>query len=590
MLGLSPWFSLFVVLLGAGLARLLPEYEWGFLRRQLDGRGAPLAIAVVAGALSFWLWGSLTRSPVMHDESAYLLQAELFARLRWTGAAPPLPDFFRQLHVFVDGTLASKYPPGNSIVLALGVLAGMPGLPVVVMSALASALLFVVARRIAGGPTALLAWVVWQSSFPWMYDHANYMSEGVTSLAWLLTWWAMLRWRDGGGRRWLAGAAAAAAWCVITRPLTGAALGLVALIVAVRLCQRRRAWRDLVPGLATGALVLATIPVWNWRTTGDVWTTPLSLFSRQFTPFDKLGFGVRPELRPRHLPRDQWMTSAAFYQEHARHTIPALPSIARERITMLDRDAWYEWRGSLRLFALFGLLTLTAEGWIALAAFGLQFVAYLAFAHPAWYTLYYLECTPILAFITALGIVRTFAILSVPSTATPANAPRRSLRERLRLAVGVHSGVGARGQARVVTASLLVATAGSIAGIAVARQVRAQIDNDHAYYDAFAGAVRQIHDPRAIVFVRYSEKHPDGLSLVRNVPDLASAPVWTVYDRGADNARLLALAPGRVPYLFDESKWSLSRVQPGTASAATDSFRIAPAGSLREPPADQRRR
>jgi hypothetical protein len=30
-----------------------------------------------------------------------------------------------------------------------------------------------------------------------------------------------------------------------------------------------------------------------------------------------------------------------------------------------------------------------------------------------------------------------------------------------------------------------------------------------------------------------------------------------VYDRGAENARLMALAPERVPYLFDEATWTL---------------------------------
>jgi hypothetical protein len=61
----------------------------------------------------------------------------------------------------------------------------------------------------------------------------------------------------------------------------------------------------------------------------------------------------------------------------------------------------------------------------------------------------------------------------------------------------------------------------------------------------------------AIVFVRYAASHNDGLSLVRNAPNLDEAPVWTVYDRGAENARLMALAPERVPYLFDEATWTL---------------------------------
>ena len=37
-----------------------------------------------------------------------------------------------------------------------------------------------------------------------------------------------------------------------------------------------------------------------------------------------------------------------------------------------------------------------------------------------------------------------------------------------------------------------------------------------------------------------------------NAPDLKAARVWTVYDRGQDNIRLIRLAPGRTPYPFDD--------------------------------------
>jgi hypothetical protein len=87
------------------------------------------------------------------------------------------------------------------------------------------------------------------------------------------------------------------------------------------------------------------------------------------------------------------------------------------------------------------------------------------------------------------------------------------------------------------------------------RQVRAQIATDHAYYDTFLAALPE--PDTAIVFVRYAPSHNDGLSLVRNVPDVGAARIWTVYDRGVENARLLQLAPRRKAYLFDEGSWAL---------------------------------
>src|SRR5690242_7287070 len=141
MLGLSPWIPLLAITLAALLVRIVPAFESDAVERVLNGRWAPAGAAALSVLLSLWLWGSLSRTPVIHDESAYLLQAQLFARFRWTGTAPPIPEFFEQLHILVDGVLASKYPPGNSLVLTLGVLIGLPGLPVVVMNALAGALM-----------------------------------------------------------------------------------------------------------------------------------------------------------------------------------------------------------------------------------------------------------------------------------------------------------------------------------------------------------------------------------------------------------------------------------------------------------------
>jgi hypothetical protein len=117
-----------------------------------------------------------------------------------------------------------------------------------------------------------------------------------------------------------------------------------------------------------------------------------------------------------------------------------------------------------------------------------------------------------------------------------------------------------------------------VAGVAIAlmawavptlREVRLLDAIEVGYQRAAAAVFAQIHDPKAIVFVRYGPGHNPNMSLVRNVPDPAEARVWVVYDRGAEDARLLRLARDRVGYVFDEDAWTLTRlggplsVQPG---------------------------
>ena len=593
MLGFSPWIALLAIALAALVVRLLPAYDLGRVERVLNSRWAPAVAGVGSGLLALWLWGSLTRTPVIHDESAYLLQAELFAHFRWTGVAPPVPEFFEQLHVLVDGVLASKYPPGNSLVLALGVLVGLPGLPVIVMNAVAGALMFALARHVGGGAVAVLTWIAWQSSFPMIYYHANYMSESVSGLAWLVTWWGIVRWRNADGRKWLVVAAGAVAWCMITRPLTGLALGVVALSVVLWRCRATGAWRDLIPAATLGALILAIVPLWSWRTTGDMRVMPLTAYTKMYVPFDKPGFASGRDDRPsQRLPRDLLRIQNAFYREHLHHTLAALPGIAWDRVKMLDRDAFYEWRGGLRLFALIGLIALSVEGWVVLAAFAAQFALYLTYAHPAWWTMYYVECMPVLAFLSALGMVRLFGLLfrsgDVVDAAGASNDSRLTrIAAALRRSLTSPANLDSR---RVTAAALLVTAAGLVAGGAVARQVKSTLREDHSFYDAFTRLVRQIPDQRAIVFVRYADKHPDGLSLVRNVPALDRAPVWTVYDRGEDNARLLALAPERTAYLFEEKSWTLKPLATRGPQALSRSKAKPVPDSLRVLQAGQRRR
>src|SRR4051812_32737639 len=114
MLGLSPWLSLLVVLLVVLLARQIPEPRRSKrlasrILAVLDGRWTPVVIGVLTGLATFYVWGSLTRAPVVHDESAYLLQARIFARFRFTVPSPPLPQFFEQLYVNLRPAMFSKY-------------------------------------------------------------------------------------------------------------------------------------------------------------------------------------------------------------------------------------------------------------------------------------------------------------------------------------------------------------------------------------------------------------------------------------------------------------------------------------------------
>src|SRR2546423_1254716 len=159
-------------------------------RQFLSSRWGSVVCGVITAVVTWCAWGSLNQIAAYHDEAAYLLQAGIFASGRWTAAARPLPEFFEQYHVLVTPVLASKYWPGHSLLMVPGVWLGLPGLVPVLLSGLAGALCFALARRVAASPwVALVTWLFWTSAPGGLYWRGARFSEITTSALWLVGWW-----------------------------------------------------------------------------------------------------------------------------------------------------------------------------------------------------------------------------------------------------------------------------------------------------------------------------------------------------------------------------------------------------------------
>jgi hypothetical protein len=172
------------------------------------------------------------------------------------------------------------------------------------------------------------------------------------------------------------------------------------------------------------------------------------------------------------------------------------------------------------------------------AGFGLVGVvcllsAYLVYAHPLHWGVYYLEATPALALFPAVGAVRALAF--VERRLTGESHHTRSARLTLRTAAGF------------ALAAMTV--------VSVIHSLRTGVERRaaQAYYRTFFEAVQDIRQP-SIVFIRREPNHDVHRGLVQNLAPLARQPIWFVHDRGEANRTLLAAAPGRTAYLYDEAR------------------------------------
>jgi hypothetical protein len=237
---------------------------------------------------------------------------------------------------------------------------------------------------------------------------------------------------------------------------------------------------------------------------------------------------MTPPTRP--LPPDLESTQLPLMYLHQEHVPRKLPKEFRAQADNLMGMMWQSWRNGFVLFAAAGLLALSAEVAFALVSALLVFLAYGSYAHPSDWTLYYLEMFPALAAVTALGLWRVCRwVMDVGGSADEAVR-----RRRLALAACALVIAGLQPTANVIE---------------LIRANRKEYSLRHRY---FRDVVAARPEPKSIVFVRYSPRHNGHMSLVGNVADTGSARAIIAYDRGDENARLMALFPDRVPLLYDE--------------------------------------
>lgn len=527
------------LLVVAWLAARCPEDTPGMhaLERALGGRLLPVAAFMAAFVVTAYVWGSPRPLAVFHDEAAYLLQAELFARFRWTLPTPVVSRAFEQAAVLVTPALAPKMGPGHALALVPGVWLGVPALMPLLLTGTAAALLVLLARRAAGAPAALLTLILWLTASGNMRWRPTFFSETSSTVAMLGAWWCLLEWRATRKSRWLLILAALAGWGAVTRPLTLLAFAMPVGLIVIADVARGGWWRQLGTAMAVGTACLLIVPLQAWRVTGSAGTTPLALYTRQYVPSDVIGFGFVRTAPERALPPDLSNAFSEFDTLHLAHTPTSLPATFVARVSAVLDDQYGGWRSNLAPFAIVGVLAGPPAVAFALATALSVMLAYLGYAHQPYWTVYYLELLTVLSFVTAVGLGHSLAWLAARirgSALSPAAGPVMAV---LALLVSLQPMVQETQAGRV------------------------RIERLTWYQRRYAEAFSQLPESHLLVFVKYGPHHPRHFSLIRNVADPARARLVTAYDLGpAVNDSVVRAFPDRAVYVLDEGRRALQRI------------------------------
>ncbi|HEV3118764.1 MAG TPA: hypothetical protein VGY58_17065, partial [Gemmataceae bacterium] len=286
----------------------------------------PGLAVLVCGCISFTtnaavsLLGGIP-PPRVHDEFSYLLQADTFAHGRLTNPTHPLWVHFESMHIIHQPTYASKYPPAQGLMLALGqIMTGEPIVGAWLSGALASAaicwlLLGYLRPRwaVLGGILAalhplLLAW------------SQSYWGGAVAACGGALLLGAARRLRLNAQPRNALLLAIGLAILANSRPFEGLVFALLVLVPLV-LHRKNGDWlssssclspflqqalkTSLIKILVPACAILIPTAVWmgyyNWRVTGDVLNLPYQVHASAYAVAPPLLWqAARPEPVYRH--------------------------------------------------------------------------------------------------------------------------------------------------------------------------------------------------------------------------------------------------------------------------------------------------
>jgi hypothetical protein len=200
-------------------------------RRDGGERGSLLLIAFLGLVYAILALVALRAFPFSGDEYSAFLQAELFARGLLHAPAPPHAELLRVDHVLMDPWVRSKYPPGTSALLALGLRAGVPWLVMPIAGVVALLAVWRTTQAHLGPTAARMAIIVLGLSPLFAFQAATYIAHTATTMWLALAFATTSLWLRTGSAAWPVLGGAAIGCAFLTRPADAAYFAAALLVL-----------------------------------------------------------------------------------------------------------------------------------------------------------------------------------------------------------------------------------------------------------------------------------------------------------------------------------------------------------------------
>ncbi len=267
--------------LGAGMFRRVESTLAWLGRRPHLALAAIAPVGLLTAASVSWCIG--IPQPSVHDEFSYLLAADTFAHGRLANPPHPMWVHFESFHILQQPTYASKYPPGEGLMLAAGQICfHLPIAGVWLTMGLTCAAICWMLQAWMPARWAVLGGILACINLALLESCGTYWGGNMAALGGVLTLggfrWTTRQPRPGNALLLGGGIAVLA----VTRPYEGFVLALMVLVALAVWAFRQNRWRELAGTVALplGSILLLTfaaIGFYNRSVTGSPFRLPYTV-------------------------------------------------------------------------------------------------------------------------------------------------------------------------------------------------------------------------------------------------------------------------------------------------------------------------